>query len=161
MSGRPGLPELPPGLVGFLATTDGEGRPHVIPVSALHRAGPRRLLLALTHRRGSLARARTRPDVAVALVGAGFALTAHGPARVAADPLPGAELMVALELEVRRLDDHLRPETELRSGVDWGWRDDAAAERDLQVMRALRALADPDGPGAPQYRPRGASQRTG
>ena len=77
------LPEFPEGLVAFVATA-GDAGPHVIPVSALHRAGPRRLLLALTHRRGTLARLRTRPEVAVALAGAGFAVTAYGRAAAVA-----------------------------------------------------------------------------
>jgi predicted pyridoxine 5'-phosphate oxidase superfamily flavin-nucleotide-binding protein len=141
VSATPALPELPPGLVGFLATADGAGRPYVIPVSAIHRAGPRLLLIALAHRRGSLARLRARPEVALSLAGPGFALSAEGPARVAADPLPGAEFMVAVALQVERLADHLRPETELRAGVSWGWREPAAAERDARVLRALAALA--------------------
>ena len=134
------LPHLPEGLVAFVATA-GDAGPHVIPVSALHRAGPRRLLLALTHRRGTLARLRARPAVAVALTGTGFAVTAHGPATVVADPLPGAEFMAAVAVEVERLADHLRPETELRRGVDWGWRGPAAAERHDLVVAALAALA--------------------
>jgi hypothetical protein len=134
------LPDFPEGLVAFVATA-GDAGPHVIPVSALHRAGPRRLLLALTHRRGTLARLRARPEVALALTGTGFAVTAHGRAAVVADPLPGAEFMVAVAVDVERLADHLRPETELRGGIDWGWREPAAAERHDQVVAALAALA--------------------
>ena len=134
------LPEFPEGLVGFVATLGDEG-PHVIPVSALHRAGPRRVLFALAPVRGSLARLRVRPQVALTLAGRGFVLTAHGRAAVVADPLPGADFMVAVELRVERLADHLRPETDLRGGVDWGWRDPAGAERHDSVMAALAALA--------------------
>jgi hypothetical protein len=134
------LPDFPEGLVAFVATA-GDAGPHVIPVSALHRAGPDRLLLALTHRRGTLARLRARPRVAVALTGAGFAVTAHGPATVVADPLPGAEFMVAVAVDVERIADHLRPETALRGGIDWGWRDHEAAERHDRVVAALAALA--------------------
>ena len=133
------LPEFPEGLVAFVATA-GDAGPHAIPVSALHRAGPRRMLLALTHRRGTLARIRARSGVAVALTGTGFAVTAYGRAEVVADPLPGAEFMVAVAVDVERIADHLRPETDLRGGVDWGWNDPEAAERHDRVVAALAAL---------------------
>ena len=134
------LPDFPEGLVAFVATA-GDAGPHAIPVSALHRAGPRRVLLALTHRRGTLARLRARPDVALALTGAGFAVTAHGRAAVVADPLPGAEFMVAVAVEVERIADHLRPETRIHRGVDWAFIDPAAVERHDRVVAALRALS--------------------
>lgn len=134
------MPPLPPGLVGVLATVADDG-PHAIPVSALHRAGPWRVLVALAPGRGSLARLRDRPAVALTLIGPGLALTAHGRAAVVADPLPGAEPVVAVAIAVERVADHLRPETEIRAGVDWGWRDAAAGERDARVMAALARLA--------------------
>jgi hypothetical protein len=133
------LPEFPEGLVAFVATA-GDAGPHAIPVSALHRAGPDRLLLALTHRRGTLARLRALPQVAVALTGAGFAITAHGRAEVVADPLPGAEFMVAVAVDVERIADHLRPETRIHRGVDWVFIDPAAVERHRLVVAALQAL---------------------
>ncbi len=136
------LPEFPHGLVALVATLDAAG-PHVIPVSALHRAGPRRVLLALAHRRGTLARLRARPAIALSMAGPGFVLTAHGRAAVVADPLPGAEFMAGVEVLVERLADHLRPETELRRGIDWGFTDREAVERHDRVVAALAALASP------------------
>jgi hypothetical protein len=138
------LPEFPHGLVALVATVDATG-PHVIPVSALHRAGPRRALLALAHRRGTLARLRARPAVALSLAGPGFVLTAHGRAAVVADPLPGAEFMAGVEVVVERLVDHLRPETRIHQGIDWAFVDDAAVERHRLVVAALQAL--PQGRG--------------
>lgn len=148
----PALPALPPRLVGVLATIGADG-PHAIPVSALRRAGPRTVLLALAPGRGSLARLRAEPAAALTLIGPGFALTAHGRATVVADPLPGAEPMVAVALAVERVADHLRPETEIRAGVDWAWReeggrgDEGPAARDARVMAALGRLTHGD-PGS-------------
>ncbi|MDQ6729168.1 MAG: hypothetical protein M3022_02380, partial [Actinomycetota bacterium] len=68
------LPHWPTGTVAILATDD--GTPHAIPVSAVVRSGDRRLLLALAVRRGSLARLRAQPQVAVALMAPGVAITA-------------------------------------------------------------------------------------
>jgi hypothetical protein len=99
------LPHWPPGTVALLAT--GAGAPHVIPVSTALRAADDRVLLALAHRRESLRRLREDP--------AGGARAArrrrrggHGarPAAVVADPLPGAENVVAVELRVTEVQDH-------------------------------------------------------
>lgn len=133
------LPPFPTGLVGMLCTLDDDG-PAAIPVSALRRTADDRLLFALAPHRGSLARLRHDPRVALALVSEGFAVTARGRARVVADPLPGAPFVVAVHLEVRRLDDALAPHTAVHAGVVWGWRDPDAAVRHRQVMEALAAL---------------------
>jgi hypothetical protein len=71
------------------------------------------------------------------------AVTAHGRASVAADPLPGAEAVVAVRLDVERVCDHGQPAFEIEAGVAWGWTDADAARRDEQVRRALLALAAP------------------
>ena len=85
------LPDWPAGTVCVLATTGADG-PHAIPVSTALRAGDGRVVLALAHTRGSLARLRADPRVALTvLAGPDLAFTAHGTAAVVADPLPGAE----------------------------------------------------------------------
>jgi flavin reductase (DIM6/NTAB) family NADH-FMN oxidoreductase RutF len=76
------LPDRPAGTVAVLVTI-GE-TPHAIPVSAVLRAGPDRLLLGLADGRGSLARLREDPRVAVALLAAGMALNVRARARDAA-----------------------------------------------------------------------------
>ena len=134
------LPEWPPGTVTFLATAGGD--PHVIPVSAALRAGPARILLALAPRRDSLRRLREAPRVALALLAAGdVALSADGEARVVAEPLPGAETVVGVELRVDRVQSHGSRHFAVTDGVRWHWTDEEARARDAQVRGALSALA--------------------
>lgn len=133
------LPPFPVDLVGLLCTVDDDG-PAAIPVSALRRAADDRILFALAPHRGSLARLRREPRVALALLGEGFAVTARGQAHVIADPLPGAPFVVAVGLRVRSLDDALAPHTAVHAGITWSWREPDAAERHRQVLAALHAL---------------------
>ena len=134
------IPPLPDGCVGLLATLDASG-PAVVPVSALHRTSPRRLLFALAPHRGSLARLRGDPRTALALLGPGMALTVHGRSAVVADPLPGAPFVVALALEADRVTDTAGARTLVLDGVRWAWRDAASAGRHVQVLAALAAHA--------------------
>ncbi|HET9103219.1 MAG TPA: pyridoxamine 5'-phosphate oxidase family protein [Solirubrobacteraceae bacterium] len=131
------LPDWPPGTVVILATED--GAPHAIPVSAAIRAADDRILLALAVRRGSLARLRVRPRVAVALLAPGIAITAEGDARVVAEPLTDGTVGVEVTVEVVR--DHDRPTFAIQSGVGWRWTDEQAARRDTETREALRRLA--------------------
>jgi len=134
-----GLPPLPDGLVALVAASGPDG-PSVIPVSALHRASPSRLLFALAPRRATLARLRADGRTAVALLGPGIALTAHGTSRVVADPLPGAPNVVALTLDITRLQDTAGAHTLVHDGIRWGWRDEESAARHARVLAALRDL---------------------
>jgi hypothetical protein len=135
------IPELPEGIVAVLATV-GPAGPAAIPVSALLREGPERLLFALARTRGSVARLREEPRAAVALNGPGLSVCAEGVARVAADPLPGAEFMVAYRFEARRLRDARGPATEVDDGIRWRWTTEEAAARHAVVMAALAALRE-------------------
>src|SRR6516164_4781659 len=63
------LPEWPARTIAVLATAG--PAPHAIPVSAPVRAGDRRILLSLQRSRGSLARLRARPSVALLVLTAG------------------------------------------------------------------------------------------
>ncbi len=124
----------------FLAT--GAGSPHVIPVSAALRAGPARIVLALAPRRGSLARLREDARVALAILAAGdVALIAEGRASVVADPLPGAENVVGVELAVDRVQAHGNRHFVVTGGVQWHWADRESERRDAAVRAALGALA--------------------
>ncbi|MBO0856765.1 MAG: hypothetical protein J2P18_23705, partial [Nocardia sp.] len=99
------LPTWPQDTIGVLVTTGPS--PHAIPVSWPVRAGDRRILLSLRSNRGSLARLRLRPDVALLILGGGdVALCARGRAHVIADPMPGAEDYVAVAIDVEVIDDH-------------------------------------------------------
>lgn len=134
------LPEWPAGTVAMLAT--GGDAPHVIPVSAALRAGADRVVLALAPRRESLRRLRADPRVALALLAAGdVAVTAAGRAHVVAEPLPGAENVVGVELRVDRVQDHGNRHFAITGGVQWHWTDEESERRDEQVRAALAALA--------------------
>jgi hypothetical protein len=133
------LPVWPEGTVCVLATA--AGGPFAIPVSTAVRAGDARVAFALAAGRGSLARLRAEPRVALAvLAGGDVAFTAHGTAAVVADPLPGVEGVCGVVLEVDELREHRRPTFRVRGGVDWEWTDPGARERDAVVRAALRGL---------------------
>jgi hypothetical protein len=135
----PALPHWPPGTVAVLSTAGRDA--HAIPVSTAVRAGDACLLFALGRGRESLARLRADPRVALTLMAAGdVAVTAYGRASVAADPLPGADGVVAVRLDVERVCDHARPAFAIEAGVAWRWTDAAAADRDEQVRRDLLTL---------------------
>ena len=130
------LPDWPRGTVALLATS-GDG-PHAIPVSTARRAGPRTILLALADSRGSLARLRTEPRCALAVLAAGdVAFTAHGRATIGE---PVGEGVVAVRIDVDAIKDHARPTFRVDAGVDWRWTEPEAAGRDAAVHDELQAL---------------------
>jgi hypothetical protein len=134
------LPEWRPGTVAVLSTAGGP--PHAIPVSTAVRAGPRTVLLALARTRESLARLRAEPRCALTVLAAGdVALTAHGRASVAQDPLAGAEGVVAVAIDVDAIRSHADPRFRIEDGVRWRWTDPEAERRDGAVHAALAALA--------------------
>jgi flavin reductase (DIM6/NTAB) family NADH-FMN oxidoreductase RutF len=140
VGGNLSIPELPEGIVAVLATV-GEAGPVAIPVSALLRSGPDRLLFALAGTRASVARLRADPRAAASLNGPRMSLCVEGVARLAADPLPGAERMVAFELAAHRIRDARGPATEVDEGIRWRWTSEEAAERHAAVMAALADLS--------------------
>ncbi len=132
------LPHWPAGTVLVLVT--GGDRPHAIPVSAALRAGPQRVLIALARSRGSLARLRVDPRIALTIAAAGdVAVTAYGTARPLDDDL--VEGVAAIEVIVEEIQDHNRPAFVIEAGIGWRWTDDEAAARDAEVRRALARLA--------------------
>jgi hypothetical protein len=105
------------------------------------RASDRRIVFALGGRRGSLQRLRDDPRVALTVLAAGdVAFTAHGTAEVVADPLPGLDGVVGVEIKVERVSSHKRPTFSIADGVAWEWADDEARERDAAVRSALLEL---------------------
>lgn len=132
------LPHWPRGTVAILVTAG--DRPHAIPVSAVVRAGPHRLLLGLAHRRESLARLRADPAVTVAVLAAGCAFSADGRASVLEETATANVSAVAVEVE--ELHDHLRPTFTIQAGIDWHWTDADAQASDEAVHAALAGLAD-------------------
>src|SRR3954449_8462974 len=153
------LPEWPPGTVTVLAT--GGGAAHAIPVSAAIRAAPDIALLGLGARRESLPRLPAGPRAALLVVGPGaespprlradpraallvlaagdVAFTAHGRATVLDEVVDG---VVAVRLDVERVQDHRQPSFTIEDGVRWHWTDPAAADRDATVRGALQTLMD-------------------
>jgi hypothetical protein len=139
-AGLEALPEWPQRTVGVLATVD-DG-PHAIPISAPVRAGDRRILLGLHRDRGSLGRLREDPRVALLVLTEGdTAFTAHGPARVIAEPLAGAPDYVAIEIAVEQVDDHRQPAFRVVAGIDRSWVDEAEQKALGARVGELRRLA--------------------
>jgi hypothetical protein len=115
--------------------------PHPIPVSTAVRAGDRRIMLALGRERETLRRLRADPRAALCLLGEGVAFTAHGLARVAAEDLESADTIVAVALEVERVQDHLADgRTEMLDGARWRWLDRQAAEGEPALIAELERL---------------------
>jgi hypothetical protein len=134
------LPDWPPGTVAVLST--GAGAPHAIPLSTAVRAGDRGVLFALARTRESLARLREDPRCALTILAGGdVAFTADGRARVVEDPMAVAENVVAVALDVERVQSHVDPRFAIEAGVQWRWVDAEAAERDAAIHAALRRLA--------------------
>jgi len=142
-AGRPGhpqlakLPEWPDRTIAVLCTTD--GRPHAIPVAAPVRADDQRILVSLERTRGSLARLRENPQVALAILsGSNVAFTALGRARIVQESMLHALDFVAVEIDVEKIDDHRSPGVAIESGV----RVQFADEADLSLEKRIAALRE-------------------
>ncbi|QVI24800.1 hypothetical protein KHQ06_11145 [Nocardia tengchongensis] len=134
------LPEWPQDTIAVLVTTD--PAPHAIPVSWPVRAGDRRILLSLKSDRGSLARLRERPELALLILGGGnVALCARGTGKVIADPLPGADDYVAVELTVDVIDDHRQSAFAVASGIQRTVLDDTELRYLRNRVATLEAMA--------------------
>jgi hypothetical protein len=116
--------------------------PHPIPVSTAIRASGDRILLALGRRRETLRRLRDDPRVAFLVLGRDVAFTAHGRAAVVAEELETADTIVAVELRVERIQDHLADgRTAMLDGAQWRWTDQRAADTDPALFAELERLA--------------------
>lgn len=136
--GLEALPDWPIQTIALLSTL--AEVTYAIPVSAPLRAGQRRVLLSLHRGRGSLARLRTRPDVALTILAEGdVAFTARGRARIVQEPLARAPDYVAVAIDVRHIDDHRQAEFLVESGIDRRWVDD---EEQSALCRRVEALAE-------------------
>ncbi|MBF6145493.1 hypothetical protein A5780_15320 [Nocardia sp. 852002-20019_SCH5090214] len=135
------LPTWPLDTIAVLVTTDPS--PHAIPVSWPVRADDRRILLSLKFDRGSLARLRKRPDVALLILGGGnVALCARGRARVIADPMPGAEDYVAVAIDVEVIDDHRQGAFEVEAGIQRTVLDEPELEYLRSRVATLQQMVD-------------------
>ena len=115
--------------------------PHPIPITAFLRAGDDRVMLALGRRRETLRRLREDPAAALLLMGAGLAFTAHGRVRVIADGLEAADTVVAVELIVERVQDHLADgRTQMLDGARWRWCAEEHGEAEDAILAELARL---------------------
>jgi hypothetical protein len=134
------LPTWPTRTIAVLSTVD-QG-PHAIPVSAPVRAGDKRILLSLHRDRGSLARLREQPRVALLILAEGdVAFTARGRAELVAEPLAGAPEYVGVAIAVDAIDDHRQPSFRIESGVDRSWIDEGEQKALAERVGVLRKLA--------------------
>ena len=116
--------------------------PHPIPVSTAIRAGDDRILLALGRRREALRRLRAEPGAALVVIGEGVAFTAFGDARVVSERMEAADTIVAVELRVSRVQDHLADgRTVMLDGARWRWVSDDLAAADAAIFAELDRLA--------------------
>ena len=131
------LPEWEQGTPAVLCVAG----PHPIPVTTPVRAGPHRVLLALGRRRETLERLRVDPRVAFLVMGAEVAFTAHCRAVVIAEELEATDTVVAVELTVERLQDHLADgRTEMVDGPRWRWCNGPDGEAEDAIIAELKAL---------------------
>ena len=120
--------------------------PHAIPVSTAMRASGSAARFALGGGRETLRRLREDPQMALCLLGAGMAFTAYGRATVLREGLECAPDVVAVELQVERVQDHLADgRTELVDGARWRWVDPAMAESEPKIRAELLSLPTSDG----------------
>jgi nitroimidazol reductase NimA-like FMN-containing flavoprotein (pyridoxamine 5'-phosphate oxidase superfamily) len=130
------LPEWPDGTVATLST--GGGEPHAIPVSTIVRADERTIVFVLARRRESLARLRDDPRCALTILAAGVSVTAIGRAEVLDAEI--SDRVVAVRMDVERVQDHAQPTFEILEGVRWRWTDADAERADSSLRDALRKL---------------------
>jgi hypothetical protein len=134
------LPEWPARTIAVLTTVD--PAPHAIPVSAPLRAGERSILLSLQRDRGSLARLRERPEVALTILTEGdIAITARGRARIVEEPMGHAPDYAAVAIDVEHVDDHCQAAFVVEAGVDRRWVDEREQHALRERVQALGRLA--------------------
>jgi hypothetical protein len=115
--------------------------PHPIPVSTSVRAGDERVLLALGRERETLERLRDDSRAALCLLGKGVAFTAHGYASVIAERLAASDRVVAVELRVERVQDHLADgRTAIVDGARWRWLDEEFGAAEEAIVAELSGL---------------------
>jgi hypothetical protein len=132
-----GLPEWERGTPGVLCV-DG---PHPIPVTAIVRCGDNRVLFSLGRQRETLRRLRAEPHVALCVLGKGIAFTAHGTAYELNDAIEAVDTVVAVELRVDRVQDHLADgRTEMLDGARWRWTEKQHGEAEDAIVAELQRL---------------------
>ncbi len=114
--------------------------PHAIPISTAVRVAGDRVLFALGRERETLKRLRRDQRAALCLLAEGVAFTAHGQVRIVGE-LESAETVVAVELDVARVHDHLLDgRTQILDGARWRWLDERAAALEPSIVAELERL---------------------
>ena len=115
--------------------------PHAIPMSTTIRAGDDLILFALGRDRETLERLRDDSRAAICVIGKGLAFTATGYASVVAERLEASNRVVAVELRVESVQDHLADgRTEILDGVRWRWLDEKFGESEDAIVAELQNL---------------------
>jgi hypothetical protein len=116
--------------------------PHPIPVSTAVRAGDHRVLFALGREREALRRLRDDPAVALLVLAEGVAFTAFGEAGVVAERMETADTIVAVELRVAGVQDHLADgRSVMLDGARWRWATEEMAAADEATFAELERLS--------------------
>jgi len=137
------LPRWPGKTVAVLATV--APSPHLIPVSAPVRGGDTRILISLRRDRGSLARLRARPAVALLVLAEGdIAFTAHGTAHILEEPMKVAEAYTAVEIDIDTIDVHRQPDFQITGGIEREWVNPLEQASLRQRVQALSEHAQTD-----------------
>jgi hypothetical protein len=134
------LPHWPDETIAVLCTVDEV--PYAIPVTAPLRISDRKILLSLKDCRGSLARLRKFPQVALSILAEGdLAFTARGRAIVIQEAMLHAPGFAAVLIEAEEIDDHRLPGRVMTSGAGLDW-DSESTQRMLRAhLDALREIA--------------------
>jgi hypothetical protein len=112
-----------------------------MPVSTAVRVADDRVRFALGRERETLRRLREDAEAALLVMGKGLAFSAYGRAVVVAEQLEVAETVVAVELRVTRVQDHLADgRTEMVDGARWRWTDEQLAESEPRIWAELERL---------------------
>jgi hypothetical protein len=115
--------------------------PHAIPISTAIRAGDERVLMALGRKRDTLRFLRDDSRAALCLLREGVAFTAHGYASVVSEQLDASDGVVAVELRVERVQDHLADgRTQILEGARWRWVDEQFGVAEERIVAELAGL---------------------
>jgi hypothetical protein len=118
---------------------------YAIPVSAPLRTEDGRILIGLNRDRGSLARLREQPHVALTILADGdIALTARGRARIVEEPIATAHDYAAVAIDVEQIDDHRQAAFVVGSGAGRRWVDELEQQALRKRVEALNELATAD-----------------
>jgi hypothetical protein len=136
------LPHWPLETIAVLVTTENSGAPHAIPVSWPVRAADRRVLLSLRGNRGSLARLRDRPAVALLVLGGGnVACCVRGTATVSREAMACAPEYAAVAIDAMVIDDHRQGAFAVTAGIAREVLDQAELDALAERVAALKQLA--------------------